>query len=188
MIELTWSQTLEWLFQRQEQLMHRFKEIERLPAWPVPLSTQGNQRLMRDFAWRVTEEISEVFMAGSSAEIMEEMADATHFMVELCILAGVSPRMIEIYMLDWPKADDGRIRSQGFEILLSLGNACHELKAKPWKQHPKPTDEKAFRLGLVHATTELFRLWSNYGFSQQEMLRAFTDKALINDTRITEGA
>lgn len=93
----------------QRSLMGRFHEIERAngllvtPDVPVNVEDRFGQTRLRDYAWRITEEVSEALdvymqLTGSPDPALdhrtvyvEEVADALHFLAEWTILSGVQP-------------------------------------------------------------------------------------------------
>lgn len=108
----TW---LEDIFDKQENLLGKYKDIEKMPALPVSIHTHEGQKWIKDFLWRVTEELGESYEAQlqlndlvaeynssntiSSDEFVtkqdqyethqiEELIDALHFIVELIIIVG----------------------------------------------------------------------------------------------------
>jgi dimeric dUTPase (all-alpha-NTP-PPase superfamily) len=105
------------LFERQHQLMSKYHLIEAkngcLTTDEVPVNIQtclGQQRL-KDFAWRVTEEIGEAMnclknkpwkqsnMETDEMHYKEEIIDAAHFFIELCILSGIeADDLFRIYL------------------------------------------------------------------------------------------
>ncbi len=105
------------IFERQLELMDKYHKIEKkngcliTPDVPVDLHSHTGQHRLKDFAWRVTEELGEAMnclknkpwketpMATDVQHYKEEIADALHFFVELCILSGIGPReLYELYM------------------------------------------------------------------------------------------
>ena len=88
----------------QRDLMVKYQEIEGMPDWPIPFQDKQSQRWIKDFLWRITEEISEAMEALYSMDVFgeeklihqhithffEEISDAIHFAVELLILIDTS--------------------------------------------------------------------------------------------------
>ena len=108
---------LDQIFRKQMDLMMKYHEIEKrngcliTPDVPVDLHSHLGQHRLKDFAWRITEELGEAMsclknkpwkatpMATDIQHYKEEIADAFHFFVELCILSGISSNdLFEIYM------------------------------------------------------------------------------------------
>ncbi len=88
------------IFERQTELMQKYHKIEESNGLlitdqvPVNLHSSKGQQRLKDFAWRITEELGEALEARIIHEDMpahfdEEVADALHFLVEFTILAGV---------------------------------------------------------------------------------------------------
>jgi len=103
---------------RQTELMHRYHAIEapfRLTQdVPVNLSDRFGQLLLKDFAWRVTEEVSESIDALQKGDTIlhaqEELSDAFHFLVEMSILSAWNPNCTPDYHDD----------NNGFDMLDNL--------------------------------------------------------------------
>jgi dimeric dUTPase (all-alpha-NTP-PPase superfamily) len=108
---------LMMIFRKQMDLMETYHKIEAsngcliTPDVPVDLHSHLGQHRLKDFAWRITEELGEAMnclkckpwkvtpMATDVQHYKEEIADAFHFFVELCILSGISPEdLFNIYM------------------------------------------------------------------------------------------
>lgn len=89
------------IFQRQQELMMKYHSIEKgngllvTDKVPVDLHEAAGQYRLKDFAWRITEEIGEALEAFEihpdyPQHFDEEMADALHFLTEFTILSGVT--------------------------------------------------------------------------------------------------
>ena len=108
---------LDQIFRKHMDLMMKYHVIEKrngcliTPYVPVDLHSHLGQHRLKDFAWRITEELGEAMnclknkpwkstpMQTDVQHYKEEIADAFHFFVELCILSGISPQdLFEIYM------------------------------------------------------------------------------------------
>jgi len=97
---------LKIIFERQKILMAKYHDIEKANGLlqtsdcPVNLNDAKGQARLKDFAWRVTEEIGEAMnclknkpwkqtqMETDVVHYKEEIVDALHFFIELCILSG----------------------------------------------------------------------------------------------------
>lgn len=106
---------LEAIFQRQRELLEKFHEIEESngllpdPNIPVNLGTHQGQAVIKSRAWNVTEELAEAMNELKNRpwkqktypvdldKYYEEIVDALHFFVELCILSGLSAQDL----FDW---------------------------------------------------------------------------------------
>ena len=97
---------LEMIFKRQKELMKKYEKIEddngllQTSFVPVDLNDRFGQARLKDFAWRITEELGEAMnclknkpwkqthMMTDATHYCEEIVDAFHFFIELCILSG----------------------------------------------------------------------------------------------------
>lgn len=108
---------LEAIFNRQRVLMEKYHHIEKEKGLlqtedvPVDLNDHMGQARLKDFAWRITEELGEAMnclknkpwkktqMMTDTVHYYEEIIDAFHFFVELCILSGMDAKMLtDIYL------------------------------------------------------------------------------------------
>ena len=108
---------LDLIFARQRELLERFHQIEAQhgllpdPDVPVDITTHHGQAVLRSRAWNVTEELAEAMNELKNRPwkqktypvdleaFYEELVDALHFFVELCILAGLSAQdLFDHYM------------------------------------------------------------------------------------------
>lgn len=106
--------SLAAIFERQRELAAKYHDIERragtgiglLGDRPFNIHELRSQEVCKNFAWRVTEEITEATLAlaehDDSADndnavpihAWEEAADALHFLIELYIHVGITPEEI----------------------------------------------------------------------------------------------
>jgi len=108
---------LDAIFRRQKELLEKFHEIEDshglLPDRNVPvnLETHQGQAVIKSRAWNVTEELAEAMNELKNRpwkqktypvdldKYYEEIVDAFHFFIELCILSGLSAQdLFDRYM------------------------------------------------------------------------------------------
>jgi hypothetical protein len=117
---------LKMIFCRQLDLMEKYHPIERKNGGlqtedvPVDLQSYTGQARLKDFAWRITEELGEAMnclkmkswkttpMDTDVDHYKEELADAFHFFVELCILSGIGAH--ELFQLYFRKSEVNRFR------------------------------------------------------------------------------
>ncbi len=103
---------LKAIFARQQQLIEKYHDIEAkntgldIPANPVDLNDRASQLRIKDFMWRITEELGEAAnclklkpwkstpMVTDEVHFLEEMIDAFHFMIELLIMVGFTPESL----------------------------------------------------------------------------------------------
>lgn len=105
---------LEQIFEGQKKLMQHYVKIESLPNFDEyqNLSTKKHQKLLKDFAYRITEELAEasevaeeVYHAHNTNNLKEaqenvlkfneEIADALHFHIELLIYSNIGIRELK---------------------------------------------------------------------------------------------
>lgn len=184
-------QILQTIFQHQTEVMAKYKEIEGLPDAPISLHTANGQRIIKDFAWRTCEELSEAWTDRYDTDKCgEELADALHFFVELLIFAGVTPEQIVEKHPEFPQCHlSGRIDIQVpfWNVVAPLGMACNQLRNRPWKRTIVPTNEGEFRGRLVGTFAQLMALWADLGYTEAEMLLLYERKNEIVKQRQREG-
>lgn len=98
---------LQSIFDKQKSLMEKYHHIEKdngllqTEDCPVNMNDPKGQARLKDFAWRITEEIGEAMnclknkpwkqshMETDVTHYQEELIDGLHFFVELLILSGM---------------------------------------------------------------------------------------------------
>ena len=106
-VKLPTGDLLATIVDKQLELINKYKEIEaknlgrEIHNYPVNIDSCQGQQHLKDLAWRVTEEIGEAMnclknkpwknsqMVTDKEHYIEEIADAMHFFVELCIASGL---------------------------------------------------------------------------------------------------
>lgn len=179
------------IFDRQMELVVKYQQIEQLPTPPISLHTQNGNRIIRDFAWRTTEELAESFEAWhkhddetvAEMHALEELADAMHFWVELCIYSGVTAAQLN----DVPYGSPGNhvvdMEKLYWEVVFTLGIAMNFLRNKAWKTSQVPTDEARFRLALRHVHEAMLNLWSGLGYGPDALFAFYFKKSEVNKFR-----
>jgi len=203
---------LQEIFDRQRELMGRFHPIEvqnglPRPELPIKLDLHTSQDRLRGLAWHVMEEFVETIQASEEKgrhDLVEELADTFHFLVELALTIGFSPHNLvrsdrenapdsleylyyaaEQYFPEtaWP-AEPAYVY---LNFILCLGNTMHALKNKPWKQTAREVDIlvlfSRMRITLI-AFTEVCR-W--HGVGSWALYEAYLGKSLVNHNRIDSG-
>ena len=170
------------VFEHQRDLMERIapKELENgylAPTPPLDLRLREHQQHFRLMAWFLTEGIVESITADEES-FSEEMSDVLHFMVELCILADVSPEAVLATYTQAP------LRPDVLDVLIQVGKAANRMKAKPWKSNPQPTDEEAVQRCL---RTALAYLWKYNQIEGYDPSQIYFNKNEINKKRIETG-
>ena len=200
------------MFDRQSKLMVKYGPIEKSNGLvhmnaPVNIDDRLAQQRMKDFAWRFTEEMTEATQALMlHPEIMdhfkEELSDATHFLIELMILADVKVQDIVENMKDYDKYDGDamdliqhqfglttqpleldRVMNRQYKVVLELGIAMNFLKNKPWKQSHMLTDSARFRNQLETTFFEFILMMFSFGIGSDEIYDLYTRKNKVNQFR-----
>lgn len=159
---------------------------------------EGAMELHKGLHW-INLELQE-FLAASTDEKPEELADVLHFLVEFCILCGYDHTIVptggegtdRLEVCLKASENDPFIFSDSdtnarFTILASLAVA-DTIKNKPWRQTLKiERDEEAFR-GLVRGILYWFGATARTaGFDAQTIYDQFVRKEEINHTRVATG-
>jgi dimeric dUTPase (all-alpha-NTP-PPase superfamily) len=200
------------IFEAQRELMNEFHAIESANGFrvessvPVDLDNPHDQLRLKEFAWRISEEVGEAVLAltqhgMSSKQYREEISDVMHFYAELCLIAGITPSMI------CPSAGPDRLKttflsvaneySMGFEgyslqsfwlhVVVALSQAMNNLKNRPWKRTMKPTDRTAFREHLINTFREFVAVCLVSGMNEQDLYDQYFHKRNINQQRQLTG-
>lgn len=192
-----WPDVLRAIFARQRELMAKYKEIEQLPSAPVSLHHAHGQRVIKDFAWRTVEELTESYEAWdkhgdrtiAETHALEELADAVHFLVELLIFAGVSEEACITKVDRYPETVPDRFSQTRWsvevywQVTYKLGVAMNFLRNKAWKRSQVPTDEGRFRASILVAFEALVRLWATLGCDQTVLFNFYFRKSEVNKFR-----
>lgn len=195
------------MFNRQKELMEKYHDIEnrsglmQTEACPVNLDSKAGQARIKDFSWRVTEEVGEALDAlygdNDLEHYEEELVDGLHFLTELTILAGFEPQDIANIVVGEVKegsdlldtlcnkveGGNKRIPDAITNLVRRLGMMCNTLKNKPWKQSHMRTDREMFkkRLGEVWETYILI-LVNSLGTSEN-IIDIYLKKSQVNKFR-----
>jgi len=193
---------LSAIFQKQRELTLQFHPIEiqnRLNQsdWvgniPVDIRTFAGQEILRGHAWRIVEEVGEMLTAHttlSRQDWLEEVADVFHFVVELCIVAGiddlpviaVEDRLTLAFLTPSSSVDFDQF---WLVFIEGLADAMHELKWKAWKKNPAPSNVRAFQWKLEDMVNQFFRACSASGISADELHCEYFKKHKVNQDRIS---
>lgn len=191
---------LEAIFNRQKELMEKYHDIElrsglmQTEDCPVNLDDKRGQARIKDFAWRVTEEVGEALDAYYQEDMVhfaEELIDGLHFLTELTILAGYGYKDISVCGIE-PLYEEGsksqrskgevRITRDVTDLVMKLGMMCNCLKNKPWKQTNMVTDKNNFYNHLVDVWIVYFSLMSNI-LGSYEIVDTYLKKSQVNKFR-----
>lgn len=173
---------LSAIFEKQKQLADKYAEIEGmgdlLNTTDTNINTANGQKWIKDFAWRVTEEICEALEAKEQKEnlhYIEEMTDALHFLTELMIICGYSAEDL--------KGLPPSVSSREMNVVYTLGLAMNCLKNKPWKQTQMLTDEPKFKQYILKSYLLLLGIYGNAGYSEKDIYNIYFKKNAVNQFR-----
>lgn len=95
---------LSEIFRLQQEFMEMLVEDDKLPEFPVDITSKCGQRLIKEMVFNVVEELAEASFTLKNrqhkvsddshvdrAHYKEELADALAYFIEVCILSGIGP-------------------------------------------------------------------------------------------------
>lgn len=195
---------LKAIFDRQKSLMGKYHDIElksgllQTEDCPVNLDDKRGQARIKDFSWRVTEELGEALDARSNKDhYQEELIDGLHFLTELTILAGkdydtILPSEAHLYHPD--HLED--LVENAHEVMGRYGNStidfwvtkfieqlammCNCLKNKPWKQSMMKTDRDAFYTRLAEVWVCYITILVGSGMTAEDIANTYLKKSQVN--------
>lgn len=202
---------LEIIFAEQRKLMEKYHDIEnasgllQTPDIPVDLHNALGQARLKDFAWRITEELCEALDAISHGgpggdHAREEIADAFHFLVEFAILVGITSSSAYYFHteIDNPNLDKLDILFEArtsittkppnpslhvMSFIRSLGMTCHTLKNKPWKQTQILTDIDEFYQRFLEVIKQFIDICIAFGLNSDSLFDLYFRKNRVNQFR-----
>lgn len=195
---------LKAIFDRQKSLMGKYHDIElksgllQTEDCPVNLDDKRGQARIKDFSWRVTEELGEALDAKANKDhYQEELIDGLHFLTELTILAGKDYNTI--LPINIPKYNEDHLRdlvenakesiyrkfSGTLDFWVSrfieqLAMMCNCLKNKPWKQSMMKTDREAFYLRLSNVWCCYITILVFSGMDAEDIANVYLKKSQVN--------
>lgn len=199
---------LQVIFNRQKELMEKYHHIEKrsgllqTDSCPVNLDDKAGQARIKDFAWRLTEELGEALDAKQSnntEHFVEELIDGLHFLTELTILAGKDYDTVMDFESLPSKGDNLRkLHIEGAEyfyhqgssfsqtltsFIREIGMLCNCLKNKPWKQSHMRTDIDLFYHRLRKVWISYFAILFAAGMSHADVADIYLKKSQVNKFR-----
>ena len=194
---------LQAIFTRQKSLMDKYHDIElrsglmQTEDCPINLDDKRGQARIKDFSWRVTEELGEALDAKATKDhYQEELIDGLHFLTELTILAGkdyhnLLPEGTALYSKD--RLEDlvenakecisqngDNLNYWVSKFIENLGMMCNCLKNKPWKQSMMKTDRNAFYGRLAEVWVLYITLLVVSGMDADSIVTTYLKKSQVN--------
>lgn len=179
------------IFERQRELHKKYRHIEVKNKLGLGLvfgikysvDNPNWQYLIKDFAWRVTEELTEAMEAefcGNKVHEIEELIDALHFYTELLIICEYNHIDVLVHSLGIVNPN-----SPIDMIIYQLGLACNLLKNKPWKNTHLVTDQKRFKDHLIQGYKKLLVYILGEVDTYENLYKMYYKKSLVNKFRIS---
>ena len=197
--ETTNKESLKAIFERQKELMVKYHDIElksgllQTEDCPVNLDDKRGQARIKDFSWRITEEIGEALDAleneeGESAllHFHEELIDGLHFLTEMTILTGYD--ITKDYTLhdlieEGTHRDSYSLNDLVSDHVMYLGMMCNCLKNKPWKQTMMKTNKENFYNHLKLVWINYMAILTSQDLTEEEITDIYLRKSQVNKFR-----
>ena len=195
--EVVEKESLKAIFDRQKELMDKYHDIElksgllQTEDCPVNLDDKKGQARIKDFAWRITEEIGEALDALDEEEgesgllhFHEELIDGLHFLTEMTILSGYD--LPSYYTLEELIKNNTSEFELNYHIRLHvryLGMMCNCLKNKPWKQTMMKTNKENFYFHLKLVWFNYISILTSQGFTEEDITDIYLRKSQVNQFR-----
>lgn len=178
---------LSIIWERQTELLKKYQEIEDIPNWPFDIDNAEHQIWIKDFLWRVTEEISESWEARDDlhdeTHQIEELADALHFIIECLILCGERAIWNLPSLVESLEKVNISMQESYFRTFYIAGLVGNTLKNRKWKQTQMQTDKNKFS-ELLRATFEhVISCFVAVGCSAEEIYIYYFKKSEVNKFR-----
>ncbi len=193
------------IFNRQRELMDKYHDIEKRSGLlqtedcPINLDDKRGQARIKDFSWRVTEEIGEaldsLFHEDNKLHYQEELIDGLHFLTELTILSGLDETKIYEgeegkylenlvhYHENWFILRETNLQNLVTEFICHLGMMCNTLKNKPWKQSHMRTDKNNFYNLLKEVWKDYIGILVYSGMDAEMITDIYLKKSQVNKFR-----
>ena len=179
---------LKAIFEKQLELVNKYKEIEKLPDFPFNLDVAENQKIIKDFKQRGMEEVAEAiegFRRTETEHFKEELIDGLHFFIELNILVGKKWDDFKYYKYKTNPKISLQVLYYNTGILTEkYGLLMNCLKNKPWKQTQVLTDQAKFFRLLKEAFEFYIKFLHVCGLTYDDIFNIYMKKHSVNEFRI----
>lgn len=197
--EKTNKESLRAIFDRQKELMEKYHDIEfksglmQTEDCPVNLDDKRGQARIKDFSWRITEEVGEALDAieneSSESALLhfhEELVDGLHFLTEMTILTGYDlPEYTTLKDLieEGSYRDCYTLNDLVSDHVMYLGMMCNCLKNKPWKQSMMKTNRENFYKHLKLVWSNYVAILTSQDLTEEEITDLYLRKSQVNQFR-----
>ena len=197
--EKTNKESLRAIFDRQKELMEKYHDIEfksglmQTEDCPVNLDDKRGQARIKDFSWRITEEVGEALDAitneSSESALLhfhEELVDGLHFLTEMTILTGYDlPEYTTLKDLieEGSYRDRYTLNDLVSDHVMYLGMMCNCLKNKPWKQSMMKTNKENFYKHLKLVWSNYIAILTSQDLTEEEITDLYLRKSQVNQFR-----
>lgn len=197
--EKTNKESLRAIFDRQKELMEKYHDIEfksglmQTEDCPVNLDDKRGQARIKDFSWRITEEVGEALDAieneSSESALLhfhEELVDGLHFLTEMTILTGYDlPEYTTLKDLieEGSYRDCYSLNDLVSDHVMYLGMMCNCLKNKPWKQSMMKTNKENFYKHLKLVWSNYIAILTSQDLTEEEITDLYLRKSQVNQFR-----
>lgn len=180
------------IFSHQHSLAGKYFHVEKSLGYnppeslPMELNTRACQDRLRQFYAYIQEEVVEALTAKEE-DVPGELSDILHFTTEFCLISGIQASRVEAVYEAHRALDIFEPPSMEHPLWtfqINLGLAMNQLKYKPWKQSPKPTDPEAFTSKVCTAYAYLLQAIRTAGCDPHTI---YFDKHKENVERIQTG-
>lgn len=198
--EKTNKESLRAIFDRQKELMEKYHDIEfksglmQTEDCPVNLDDKRGQARIKDFSWRITEEVGEALDAienesgeSSLLHFHEELVDGLHFLTEMTILTGYDlPEYTTLKDLieEGSYRDCYTLNDLVSDHVMYLGMMCNCLKNKPWKQSMMKTNKENFYKHLKLVWSNYIAILTSQDLTEEEITDLYLRKSQVNQFRV----
>lgn len=187
------------MFEMQRELKFKFEPQAKKDFEEFDLDTFESQEVIKKYAWRITEELTEMLEAyyknaqsGEAEHVYEEAIDAFNFFLELCCLVGYTPEN--------PEAHPVKPENIGYEfydevpndpedcankIIFRLGMVCNHLKSREWRHSQYLVDVYKFWPDFYNLWFAFMELFICFGWDSNEIAKYYSLKYQVNLFRIT---
>ena len=185
------------IFKLQQELKFQFEPQAKEDFRKFDIDTFESQEVIRKYAWRITEEVTEMLEAyyhdalpGEKEHVYEEAIDAFNFFIELCCLVGYTPEKMgpfksikeckrPVYGTMTPDPEECAL-----EIVYRLGMVCNHLKSREWRRSQYLVDLYRFWPDYEKLWVAFMELFACFGWTEEDVAEKYSLKYQVNKFRI----